>query len=56
LYATVDGNKQLVKQGVKGFDELIDTYIYQTENEWREEEIITKNNGVLKIGWNGIKD
>ena len=47
---------EILKYGVKGFDELVDTYIYQTENEWREEKIITDNNGVFKIGWNGIKD
>ena len=40
---------------VVGFDELIDTYIYQNDNDWKEEEIITKNNGVLKFDWNGIK-
>lgn len=47
---------EILKYGVKGFDELVDTYIYQTENEWREEKIITDNDGVFKIGWNGIKD
>ena len=46
---------EILKYGVKGFDELVDTYIYQTENEWREEKIITDNNGVFKLGWNGIK-
>lgn len=40
---------------VVGFDELVDTYIYQNDNDWKEEEIITKNNGVLKFDWNGIK-
>lgn len=40
---------------VIGFDELVDTYIYQNDNDWKEEEIITKNNGVLKFDWNGIK-
>lgn len=47
---------ELVQRGVKGFNELLDTYIYQNENDWQEEQIITKNKGVLKIGWNGIKD
>lgn len=47
---------ELVKQGYKGFDELIDIYLYQNENDWKEEEIITKSNGVLKLGWNGIKE
>ncbi len=48
--------EQLVSKGTKGFDELIDTYIYQTDNDWKEEKVITDNNGVLKIGWNGIKE
>lgn len=51
----VTEDKEILKYGVKGFDELVDTYIYQTENEWREEKVITDNNGVFKIGWNGIK-
>jgi hypothetical protein len=45
----------VMRNKVKGFDELIDTYIYQNDNDWKEEEIITKNNGVLKFDWNGIK-
>lgn len=45
-----------ISQKILGFDELVDIYIYQTENEWREEKVITDNNGVFKIGWNGIKD
>lgn len=45
---------ELVKQGIKGFDELVDTYNYQVENDWVEEKIITDNDGVLKIDWNGI--
>lgn len=46
---------EILKQKVVGFDELIDTYIYQSNNDWKEEKVITDNNGVLKIGWNGIK-
>lgn len=46
---------EILKQKVIGFDELVDTYIYQSNNEWKEEKVITDNNGVLKIGWNGIK-
>ena len=46
---------EILKQKVVGFDELINTYIYQSNNDWKEEKIITDNNGVLKIGWNGIK-
>lgn len=45
----------LVSRGTKGFEELLDTYIYQEANDWREEKIITDSKGVLKLGWNGIK-
>lgn len=46
----------VVVRSVTGFEELIDTYLYQTENDWKEEKIITDSNGVLKLGWNGIKE
>ena len=46
---------ELVQKGVKGFEDLLRIYEYQNENDWKEEEIITKNKGVLKLGWNGIK-
>jgi len=46
---------EVVIRKVEGFDELIDIYLYQEANDWNEEEVITKNNGVLKIDWNGIK-
>lgn len=46
--------KTLVQKGTKGFDSLIDIYLYQEEYGWKEEEIITRNNGVLQLGWNGI--
>jgi len=55
LIVTGNGTEDIIKQGVKGFDELIDIYIYQNENGWKEEKVVTDNDGVLKIGWNGIK-
>lgn len=45
---------EILKHGVKGFRESVDTYIYQTKNEWREEQIITDNDGKFKLNWNGI--
>lgn len=47
---------ELVQKGVKGFEDLIKIYEYQNEHDWKEEEVITKNDGVLKIDWNGIKE
>lgn len=46
---------EVIKHGHKGFDELIEMYIYQEFNDWKEEKIITDNPGVFKLGWNGIK-
>ena len=46
----------IIKYAIKGFDELLDTYIYQSENDWLQEKVITDNNGVLHINWNGIVD
>ena len=43
-----------VVKEVRGFDSLIDEYLYYQENEWKEEKVVTDNNGVLKIGWDGI--
>lgn len=43
----------MVKE-IKGFDSLVDDYLYYQENEWKEERVVTENNGVLKIGWEGI--
>ena len=57
LKAQMPGNDyydEVIKR-VQGFDELIDIYIYQNENDWKEEKVITDNNGVLKFDWNGIK-
>lgn len=51
----INDYEDIVIKHVIGFDELVDTYIYQNDNDWKEEEIITKNNGVLKFDWNGIK-
>jgi len=53
---SIDGQEYVVIRGTVGFEDLLDIYDYQNENEWKEEEIITKNNGVLKIDWNGIKE
>ena len=39
---------------IRGFDSLIDEYIYYQNTEWKEEKVIAENDGVLKIGWDGI--
>ncbi len=51
-----EDQEYVVIKAVKGFEDLLDIYEYQTENDWKEEEVIAKNDGVLKLGWNGIKE
>jgi hypothetical protein len=43
-----------ISKKIIGFDELIDTYIYQSNNNWLEEELITKHDGEFTINWYGI--
>lgn len=42
-----------VVKDVKGFDFLIDEYLYYQENGWEKDKRIP-DNGVLKLGWEGI--
>lgn len=46
---------QIVKQATLGFEDLLDIFIYQEANDWKEEKVITDNKGILKLSWNGIK-
>ena len=39
---------------VRGFESLLDDYIYYQEQGWLEERQAAENNGVLQIGWDGI--
>lgn len=39
---------------VKGYHTLFEEYKYYLSTDWREEKIVTDNDGVLEIGWDGI--
>lgn len=39
---------------VKGYNTLFEEYKYYLNTDWREEKVVTDNNGVLEIGWDGI--
>lgn len=40
---------------IKGYYQLLDTYVYQeTEGGWKEDKVVTEHDGVLEIDWNGI--
>jgi len=39
---------------VKGYDQLLDEYLWFEDNDWKEEKVVKENNGFLKINWNGI--
>lgn len=47
-------NEQTGKQIVKGYFKLLEDYKYYSETEWKEEKVVTDNNGVLNLGWDGI--
>ena len=44
------------KIAVKGYHALLDEYVYYSKTEWKEEKIVTDNNGVLELGWDGITE
>jgi len=45
----------VLKLEIKGFEQLLDEYIYQSENGWKEERIVTEKDGVLDLYWDEIK-
>ena len=40
---------------IKGFEQLLEDYMYYSKTGWKEEKVITNNDGVLEIDWDGIK-
>lgn len=40
----------------KGYLSLLNEFIYHTNSGWIEEEVVTRNNGVLELGWDGITE
>ena len=44
-----------VVREIKGFDELLDEYLYYEQNGWEEDKKVTENDGLLTIGWEGIQ-
>ena len=42
------------KIAVKGYHALLDDYNYYAKTEWKEEKIVTDNDGVLELSWDGI--
>lgn len=53
-YSNHWGESIVLVEKVLGFDRLIDIYKYQSKNNWEEDEIVTKNNGILTVDWGGI--
>lgn len=39
---------------IKGWEQLIDEYLWYEENGWNQDRVIAESNGVLKIDWNGV--
>lgn len=47
--------KVTVAREIKGFEQLLGDYIYQTKNGWKEERIVTEKDGVLDLYWDEVK-
>jgi hypothetical protein len=45
----------IISREIKGFEQLVDDYLYYSETEWKEEKVVTENDGVLELNWDGIK-
>lgn len=39
---------------ILGYHDLLKEYIYQMENNWKEDRVVTENDGVLELGYDGI--
>lgn len=51
---TVTHKNILISKEIKGYEQLVEEYKYYSENEWKEDKIITEGNGFLKLDWDGI--
>jgi hypothetical protein len=48
------GVNLLISKEIMGFQDLMKDYLWYEENGWEQEKVVKKNEGVLKIDWNGI--
>lgn len=39
---------------IKGWEQLIEEYLWYEQNGWNHDRVIAESNGVLKIDWNGV--
>ena len=44
----------LIRNEIKGYETLVDEYLWYEENGWEKERKIAENQGVLELSWNGI--
>jgi len=44
----------LIQKKIKGYDDLIDDFIWHEKNGWEQEKVVAESSGVLELGWNGI--
>ena len=54
LLTTPEGIVHVLKRETKGYEQLLDEYIWYGQNGWEKERIIQEKAGVLEIDWNGI--
>lgn len=43
----------IIKDAVKGYEDLLDDYIWYNENGWEVDKRIVETGGVFELGWNG---
>ena len=55
LFSETAGQTEILRQEVLGFEQLLDLYIYHSENGFREERVIQEAGlNPLLVDWNGI--
>lgn len=44
----------ILSKQIKGYEDLIDDYIYYCNNEWGENRVLAERGDILELSWNGI--
>jgi len=44
-----------INKDIKGYEQLLEEYLYHSETGWVEDKIVAENNGILELTWEGFK-
>jgi hypothetical protein len=50
----IEKTPYLVRNEIKGYEQLLEEYLWYEENGWEKERKVVENQGVLELDWNGI--